>query len=156
MGKAKLNIPMFAALILLLLTMITTHMTSGLYARYTASATGSDSVRVAKFEVTCDVERVAGTDTYILTVQNNSEVTVKYSVQVTLDPHLSAKLDGVEPVDGLFENADWQLLPEAEPVEHTLALAVTNWNGLTTSDEPQATEPVSLSFSVNVIAEQVD
>ena len=156
MGKAKLNIPMFAALILLLLTMITTHMTSGLYARYTASATGSDTVRVAKFDVACNVERVAGTDTYKLTVRNNSEVTVKYSIQVTLDPHLSATLDGAEPVDGLFENAAWQLLPETNSGAHTLALAVANWSGLTTSDEPQATEPVSLSFSVNVIAEQVD
>ncbi|MBR4020581.1 MAG: hypothetical protein IKI99_04640 [Firmicutes bacterium] len=47
--EMKLNIPMCAACILLCLTLITTHMTGGLYAKYTASGAGSDSARVAKF-----------------------------------------------------------------------------------------------------------
>lgn len=51
MGKAKLNIPMCAALVLMILTMISIHLTSGLYARYTTTATASDSARVAKFDV---------------------------------------------------------------------------------------------------------
>ena len=36
MGKAKLNIPMCAALVLLLLTMVSIYLVSGLYARYKA------------------------------------------------------------------------------------------------------------------------
>ena len=56
MGKqnTKVNIPMCAALVLLLLTMISVHLTSGLYARYTSTASGSDSARVAKFHVVSD------------------------------------------------------------------------------------------------------
>lgn len=47
--EMKLNIPMCAACILLCLTLITTHMTGGLYAKYTASGAGSDSARVITF-----------------------------------------------------------------------------------------------------------
>jgi len=45
--KAKLNIPMCLALILLCLTMFTTHLMSGLYARYVTKGSGEDSARVA-------------------------------------------------------------------------------------------------------------
>ena len=40
-----------------LLTMVTTHITSGLYARYTGSASGSASARVAKFKVTGSLDK---------------------------------------------------------------------------------------------------
>lgn len=51
--EMKLNIPMCAACILLCLTLISIHMTGGLYAKYTATATGGDSARVVQFgEVT--------------------------------------------------------------------------------------------------------
>ena len=83
MGKAKLNIPMCAALILLLLTMISVHMTSGLYARYTSTATATDTARVAKFDVTRSVEPVKDKNgVFELTVTNNSEVSITY--QTTL------------------------------------------------------------------------
>ena len=45
----KVNIPMILAIILLFLTLLSVHLTSGLYARYVSTATGSDSARVAKF-----------------------------------------------------------------------------------------------------------
>ena len=47
--KPKLNIPMYAAAVLFCLTVISTYMVSGLYARYTTSGTGEDSARVIKF-----------------------------------------------------------------------------------------------------------
>lgn len=47
--KAKLNIPMCAACVLLCLTMISIHLMSGLYAKYTTSAQGGDFARVIKF-----------------------------------------------------------------------------------------------------------
>lgn len=47
--KAKLNIPMCLAGILFCLTLISVHLTGGLYAKYTASGTGSDSARVITF-----------------------------------------------------------------------------------------------------------
>lgn len=47
--KAKINIPMCFAAILLCLTLISIHLTSGLYAKYISSASGNDSARVIKF-----------------------------------------------------------------------------------------------------------
>lgn len=48
-SRAKMNIPMCVACVLLCLTMFTTHLMSGLYARYVATGEGSDSARVATF-----------------------------------------------------------------------------------------------------------
>ena len=47
--KTKMNIPMCLAAILLCLTLISIHLTSGLYAKYITSASGSDFARVIKF-----------------------------------------------------------------------------------------------------------
>ena len=47
--KTKMNIPMCLAAILLCLTQISIHLTSGLYAKYISSASGNDSARVIKF-----------------------------------------------------------------------------------------------------------
>lgn len=47
--KAKLNIPMCIACILLCLTLFSFHLCGGLYARYVASASGQDLARVVKF-----------------------------------------------------------------------------------------------------------
>jgi hypothetical protein len=47
--KPKTNIAMNIAMALFCLTLATTYLVSGLYARYTSSATGSDSARVMKF-----------------------------------------------------------------------------------------------------------
>ena len=41
-----------AAAVLLILVMLSTSMVAGRYARYTSSASGNDSARVAKFRVT--------------------------------------------------------------------------------------------------------
>ena len=47
--KPKVNIPMCAAAVLFCLTVISTHLVSGLYARYTTSGSGADEARVIKF-----------------------------------------------------------------------------------------------------------
>ena len=47
--KPKMNIAMNIAMVLFCLTVVSTYLVSGLYARYTTSATGSDSARVMKF-----------------------------------------------------------------------------------------------------------
>ena len=46
---AKVNIPMCIASFLFCLTLISIHLTSGLYAKYISSASGNDSARVIKF-----------------------------------------------------------------------------------------------------------
>ena len=46
---AKVNIPMCIAFVLFCLTLFSIHLTSGLYAKYTTSASDSDSARVIRF-----------------------------------------------------------------------------------------------------------
>lgn len=94
--KNKVNIPLYAAAVLLCLTMISVYMTSGLYAKYTTSTTGSDSARVAKFQVTETtvssgeslktglVMRIAPGESlsYQVAVKNESEVAIRYQIAV--------------------------------------------------------------------------
>ena len=164
MGKAKLNIPMCAALVLLLLTMISVHLTSGLYARYTTTATGSDSARVAKFKVECTVAENITDDkegTFTVTVQNLSEVAIEYDILVNSD-RLTAKIGGNDPTsteDNLmtFKNSTWCLGPGQTEKVHTLELSVSNWVGLTDRENDKGeTEPVQVKFDVHVVARQVD
>lgn len=166
MNKAKLNIPMFAALILLLLTMITTHMTSGLYARYTAQASGSDSARVAKFAVSSTVtanEDKTDEYTHTLVVHNGSEVAVEYSVEVVMDEHLSVTIGEEtktltgEETSVTFTDDSWKLAPGANSNGIGMKLAISDWSGLTDPNEDKNKEEhVTLGFTVNIIAVQMD
>ena len=49
--KAKINIPMCIACVLLCLTLFSFYLCGGLYAKYISTAYGGDSARVAKFDV---------------------------------------------------------------------------------------------------------
>lgn len=77
------------AAVLLILVLMTTSIVSGRYARYASSATGRDTARVAKFQVT--EEGFTGdpikvlispgeTAKHQISVHNDSEVTVECSV----------------------------------------------------------------------------
>lgn len=99
MVKKQLNIPMCLAFVLLCLTLISMHFTSGLYAKYVSKGTGMDSARVAKFDVNDSMlvhgESVLlskgfgtsirpGTDSGVsFVIDNNSEVTVQCFITVT-------------------------------------------------------------------------
>ncbi len=69
---ARVNIPFCIAAVLLCLTLVSMHLTSGLFARYSASAEGHDSARVAKFDVNTGNEVI--TDTFLFDVAPNEEV----------------------------------------------------------------------------------
>lgn len=169
MGKQKVNIPMCAALVLLLLTMISIHMTSGLYARYTANSTATDFARVAKFDVEAEVEQAKDGEgkpiegRFALTVTNQSEVAVKYSVVISFDAPLSVTVNdesGTVSGDGkvvTFTDLG-QLAPNAvAPAEHTLQFQITNWVGITSDTTKYIdTESVSFNFDVDITAEQID
>ena len=85
-----------AALLLFCLLLATLGMAVGLHARYTAGAAASDGARVAKFEIKeTGLDDVHGTDFLItanlvpgetttksLTIQNQSEVAVEYTITV--------------------------------------------------------------------------
>lgn len=99
-SNKKTPVVFYLSFVLLCAVLITTHMMSGLYARYTTRATSSDSARVAKFRVT---DTLTVTDskgyevhsftmiedslipgestTYAFAVQNDSEVAVRFSVR---------------------------------------------------------------------------
>lgn len=80
------------ALILLCMTLFSTSMLSGLYAKYTAKNDGDDSARVAKFDVeaaglsgdvTVDASAGQTNGEYKFTVTNKSEVAVSYDLVIT-------------------------------------------------------------------------
>lgn len=88
----KLNIPLRVAIMLLCLGLFSAYFVTGLFARYAASAQGSDQARVAKFSIVGDgtllepitAEFVPGSSQEVdLVIENDSEVSVEYTVEVT-------------------------------------------------------------------------
>ena len=83
------------ALILLCMTLFSTSMLSGLYAKYIAKNDGNDDARVATFEVDVDGNFADGITvnasqgdldgTYTFSVENNSEVAITYDLLITFE-----------------------------------------------------------------------
>lgn len=80
--------------VLLILVMMSTALAAGRFARYTSSASGSDTARVAKFSVTEEgtllhaftVSMGPGDapETGSVTVKNDSEVTIDYTISASM------------------------------------------------------------------------
>ncbi len=90
--KVKGNIIMCTAALLLCATLFSMHLVGGLYARYTSSMSGSDSVRVAAFSIkqegtifeTIEADVTPGTlQIATLEITNKSEVAMEYTLTVT-------------------------------------------------------------------------
>lgn len=97
MAKSNQKTPVVFRLgiILLCCMLFSTYLMGNLYARYTTTASGSDSARVAKFDVTNDITHSVDLElnffdpdklsTYLsVVVTSGSEVAVKYDVVVTM------------------------------------------------------------------------
>lgn len=101
MKTEKMNIPMLVAVVLLCLTLLSSHLTSSLYARYTTVITAQDHTRIAGFRIETDLDYITlgiadgGTPTLVLDgaedevsaqlpfyIESRSEVTTAYSVTV--------------------------------------------------------------------------
>lgn len=89
--QRRMNIPMCLAGILFCLTLISIHLTSGLYAKYTTQSSSEDTARVAKFEVTetatsfsnnFEIPMTPGTLSKTITIENKSEVAIRYEITV--------------------------------------------------------------------------
>lgn len=92
MAEKLSSIVIRAAAVLLMLVLVSTSMVTGRYARYTTSASGEDSARVARFSVTDTVNGFSSqqdvdmlftpgyTRAVNITVTNDSEVAIRYSV----------------------------------------------------------------------------
>lgn len=154
---AKINIPMCAACVLLCLTLISIHFTSGLYAKYTARADGGDAARVAVFDVdiagdTEAVSVVCGKETdnvYTITVTNKSEVAVEYKLSCTFDD------SAVDYISAVFDNSTGSL-PVGGEANAELAFKVTDWNPVTqeVKNDSSATKDFDFTVTVNVV--QID
>jgi len=83
----------YFAIAVLILVVITTNCTGGLFARYASYGDSSDSARVARFEInqslkSSNVDLVAEMSpgdekVVVITVTNNSEVAINYTIQAT-------------------------------------------------------------------------
>lgn len=146
------GIMMRIAAALLCLVLISIHLMSGMYAKYSTTGRGDDSARVANFdveitgeetdlEVTCRENKGA----YTITVNNKSEVAVAYTISVTADTPLIPDLDsntGTLPV-GPAGNV------------HTLTFSVNDWSAIT-RDMTGENGEVFLGFTVTVNVVQID
>ena len=152
--------------VLLMLVLLSTAMVTGRFARYISSASGSDSARVAKFDVDYTLTPVANENgKYTLQVTNNSEVAVKYSVDIVFtnveltNGNLDVKLNDQ---DGTFANNTFsfgemeQLAPNTTGTKYPLTIAVANWKLLTKEAQNVATYEKELAFTVKVTAVQID
>lgn len=86
------NLMMRLAAVLFCMVMFSTYLMGGLYARYVTRGSGSDSARVAKFDVVGSGSgeialRAESTENgvYTVIVKNNSEVDVSYDVDVVFN-----------------------------------------------------------------------
>lgn len=98
--KTKMNIPVRAAAVLLCLTLASTYFVSGLFARYSTSDQSGGNARVARFSFNGGIgENIGGkmilsqlieadlipggSEEVPLIIENNSEVAVEYTIDVT-------------------------------------------------------------------------
>ena len=143
---------------LLCLMLVTFSMVSGLYARYSSTATGEAGASVAKFDV-----QVTGDDTgvavdvsqatdnvYAITITNNSDVTVRYTLSVS-------GISGVSVTfDGNIATSSTGIMPSGTgPISHELIFTVTDW-ALVTEGMNGQSDSIALDFTITVDIEQVD
>lgn len=129
-NKPKRNIPLRVAALLFYLTLCTTYLVSGLFARYTASSQSGDQARVAKFSIrggdalsqTIQADVTPGPSTDVsLVIFNESEVAVEYTVevaQVTNNLPLSLSLANQDGAPILTQNGT-QFTARQLPGNHT-------------------------------------
>lgn len=169
--KLNLNFVFKLVAVLLCLVLLVTHLSSKLYAKYTSRASGSDSARVAVWNVDASsnesglvincadasaVDQVM-TDAYGLTVTNDSEVAVSYDLIVVFNQALADEitltLDNNAIPDTTTDNKTFvfsnvgQLGVGSTSKDHTLTFSVT-YNDID--------EDYSYDFQVTADFEQID
>lgn len=134
--------------VLLCLTLLSVHLTSGMMARYSTTVSGSDSARVAKFELKetgsfsqdLYLEYQPGMNkTYTIVLENHSEVTVDCTVTVK-------RLSDNMPLTVTFDTVNVQLDPN-DTTGKTYTLTLT-W--------PSEDNDARYSYEVDAIRVTVD
>ena len=174
MPRAKMNIPMCIACVLLCLTLFSMYLTGGLYARYISRDEGEDFARVAEFsvDISSDTENVEirveqnqTNDSFSFSVYNYSEVSVGYSVLLTFNKDIPSYVDvtlngkvGTKP-DGadnmlLFENVG-ALAPNGDKNDNTILFLVNSIDDFLSGASGQYHNFV-IDFTAQVKCEQID
>ena len=163
-----------AAAVLLCLVMFSTHLMGGLYARYTATGTGKDSARVAAFNVDVsgapDDVKVTTADNngvYTLTIENDSEVAVAYSMKVTAPTDLGFAVDvklgdetkrlsaGAPSAD--FGQVGQLAVGPDKTASHALSFSAADWDAITKAATGGLSYTTSAQqFTVTVDIVQID
>lgn len=135
------------AALLLCLTCLTTSMVAGLYARYTMTSGGSSAARVAKFSinetnyydsVTLNVAMVPGESVNkSVSVTNNSEVSVHYSVTIrntTRNLPLHLTVGGADQTSAFNSDSGYTIAADLAPNGSSTSLSFSiNWPAAQTS-----------------------
>ena len=143
------------ALVLFCLVLFSTYLTGGLYARYTTSASGSDSARVAIFRISGSntweqnaevdlqlsfFDQNQATDTLSFTIVSSSEVAVRYSVEIVM-PETDANGQDVK-----YEWLTLQLDSGNKITTNSNVFTIENIGSFAPGDNGQATH--SLTFTI--------
>lgn len=143
MGKNRL---LRAAWVLLLLVLLSTWWVCGLYARYTAEISGSDSARVAAFVFSSQGRDSAALDlsgiqkpgdsvTYTFTVTNQKGGAVS---EVSERIGVSVQLNGSMPLTcTVFKDSGTILTAEITAAEQTLPVTETGYGDMLPAGTPQ-------------------
>lgn len=162
-GSGKKNIPLRIAAVLYCLTVISAYFATGLLARYSTSNQSGGYARAAKFSIvgngefyqTVQADVAPGDEkTVLLSVENNSEVAVEYTVEAannTKNLPLIIRLkkaDSTELTEG--DTFTEQKLPEHHTDKYTLYIT---WE--TGKTDPKVMGMVDY-ITVTVTASQID
>jgi len=167
-NKAPVNWVLRAAGVLLCLVLASTYLVCGMFARYTTSASGSDSARVAKFsisgtaiqsaDITADLSP-GEEKTCEMEINNDSEVAVEFEVSIKnltnnlpLDFSVRLQEDGGGE-DDLDEVHSFVFTDQMNPGEKTIYKLYILWPGDASS--PQYSGMVD-QIRVTVNATQID
>lgn len=180
----KRNIPMYVAGVLLALTLISLHMTSGLFARYTETVSGTDKAKTAKFSVFSDYDYITlgiaeneipnfalgGADAISSAslpfyVSSRSEVAVQYSIEVdfgrALPEYVTLSLtDGKETdtitCDGLQTKYVFENFGTLQYADADEKTSTLSLN-ISVTDLSQITTDISIpEVKMKVMVEQID
>ena len=172
------------AAVLFCMVAFSTYLMGGLYARYTTLGQGSDSARVAKFDVSVDKPEdieieygISKADSngdgvleddaanYVLTFHNRSEVAVSYSIVVevykaeeeTFNIQVALEDQALDTVNGtrLDFGVVGHIPVGGGPVNEPLTFSVVDWKDFT-SLGTGASRELSLDFKVFITITQVD
>ena len=148
----KTSVVFRVAIGLLCVLFIMTYALSAIYARYTARSSDSSNANVVKFDVqvtgdadvSADVTQTVG-EAYTVTIDNNSDLSVRYTLSVT----------DIPGVNITFDRSSGVLQPGADNFLCNLTFEVTDWD-LITADMEGSADSKTFNFTITVNVEQLD